>query len=186
MTSKPRKTLLSASLAGVLTLAGVCLAGSGETAFARQGGQSDDTLAADNGRHNYASIEGTWRVTVTQKVCSTGTPIGPPFQSLLTFAQGGTMTGTTANSAFLPGQRTGDYGIWTPGPGHTVTATEEAFIIFGGGFFTQGSQVIDHSITLTKRGNEFSDEASVQFYDVNRNPLSPGPGCASAVGQRLK
>jgi hypothetical protein len=96
------------------------------------------------------------------------------------------MTGTTTNPAFLPGQRSGDYGIWSPTPGHGFTASEEAFINFAGGSFSQGSQVINHSITLTRHGNEFNDDASTQFYDVNRNALSPTPSCATAVGQRLK
>jgi hypothetical protein len=125
-------------------------------------------------------------VTVTQRVCATGVPIGLPFRSLLTFAHGGTMTGTTANSTFLPGQRSGDYGVWSPATGHSYSATEEAFVIFSGGSFTQGWQTISHSISPTNGGNGFDDVASIQFYDVNGNPLLPAPGCATAVGQRLQ
>jgi len=96
------------------------------------------------------------------------------------------MTGTTANPAFLPGQRSGDYGVWNRSPGHSFSAVEEAFITFSGGFFTQGSQIITHSITLANRGNVFHDSASVQFYDGSQNPLTPEPTCATAVGKRLK
>ena len=186
MKSRSRTTLFGATLAGVLTLAGMLISASGQTVFAEQTEQSPDAFAMRNERRNRPGIEGTWRVTVTQKVCATGAPIGLPFHSLLTFAQGGTMTGTTANSAFLPGQRSGDYGVWSPARSrYRFTATEEAFVIFGGGLFTQGSQVINHSISLTNGGNGFNDEASIQFYDVNDNPLLPAPGCATAAGQRL-
>jgi hypothetical protein len=173
-------------MVGVLTLAGMLFSDLGQLAFAQQKEQSPNALAMASQRSDSPGIEGTWRVTVTQKVCATGAPIGLPFHSLLTFARGGTMTGTTANSAFLPGQRSGDYGVWIPAAGHSYSATEEAFIIFSGGPFTQGRQTISHSISPTNGGNGFSDVASIQFYDVNGNPLLPAPGCATAVGQRLE
>ncbi len=135
-----------------------------------------------------STIEGTWRVTITQNVCETGAPIGLPFQSLLTFASGGTLSGTTANSAFLPGQRSTDFGIWS-GEGRNYKALSEAFIIFTGGPFTQGSQTISHVINLTDDGNGFTDVASVEFSDCNGKPVAPtatGHGCATAVGQRVR
>jgi hypothetical protein len=115
-----------------------------------------------------------------------GVPIGLPFQSLLTFAHGGTMTGTTASSAFLPGQRSGDYGVWIPATGHNYSTFEQAFINFSGASFTQGWQTISHSISLTNGGNGFDDVASIQFYDAIGSPLLPAPGCATAVGQRIQ
>ena len=186
MQLRSRTILFGGTMVGVLTLAGMLFSDLGQLAFAQQKEQSPDALAAARERSDKPGIEGTWRVTVTQKVCATGVPIGLPFHSLLTFARGGTMTGTTANSAFLPGQRSGDYGVWIPAAGHSYSATEEAFIIFSGGPFTQGRQTISHSISPTNGGNGFSDVASIQFYDVNGNPLLPAPGCATAVGQRLE
>jgi len=139
--------------------------------------------AADKIKADKIEIEGAWRVTVTQTVCETGAPIGLPFQSLLTFTRGGTMMGTTASNAFLPGQRSDDFGFWSKSGEHKYSAFEEAFIHFSGGPFTQGRQTIRHSISLTRDG--FTDVASIQFYDANSNPLLPSPGCATAVGQRL-
>jgi hypothetical protein len=178
-----RMTQFGSTMAGVLALGGVLFSGLGQIALAQQKEQSPATLAAASER--IGGIAGTWRVSVTQKVCATGAQIGLPFHSLLTFSRGGTMTGTTANYAFEPGQRSGDYGVWSPATGHGYSATEEAFIIFSAGQFTEGWQVISHSISLTNGGNGFDDVASVQFYDVNGNPLLPSPGCATAVGQRL-
>ena len=96
------------------------------------------------------------------------------------------MLGTTSNPAFLPGQRSTEFGAWKQTGAQAYSAVDEAFIIFGGGLFTQGSQVLRHSITLTDGGSGFTDDASIQFYDVGGNPLLPMPGCASAVGQRLQ
>jgi hypothetical protein len=179
-------TLSGGAIARVLTLAGVLFSDSGQVAVAQPTEQSPEALIAAHMGGDGPAIEGTWRVTVTQKVCATGAQNGLPFQSLLTFARGGTMTGTTANAAFLPGQRSGDYGVWRPAAGHSYNATEEAFVLFSAGAFAQGSQVISHSISLTNDGNGFEDLASIQFYDVNGNPLLPVPGCATAVGQRLQ
>lgn len=173
-------------MVGVLTLAGMLFSGLGETAAAQQKEQSPDALAAAGTGSDSPGIEGTWRVTVTQKVCATGAQIGLPFHALLTFARGGTMTGTTTNPEFQPGQRTGDYGVWSQTNGHAYSAIDEAFVIFSAGPLTQGSQVISHSISLTNGGHGFNDAASIQFYDANGNPLLPAPGCATAVGQRLQ
>ena len=133
-------------------------------------------------------LEGTWRVTVTQRVCQTGAPIGNPFRSLLTFARGGTMTGTTASSLYLPGQRSSDFGVWSQS-GRDYSAFDESFILFTGNGLIQGTQTLRHSISLTADRNGFTDVASVQFFDVNGNPAPPtltAPGCATAVGQRLQ
>src|SRR4051812_19138996 len=54
---------------------------------------------------NGKSLVGTWRVTVQLYDCATEAPVGPTFASLLTFNEGGTMTGSTTNPGFAVGQR---------------------------------------------------------------------------------
>jgi hypothetical protein len=174
-----RTKLFGGALVGVLTLTGVLFPGVERSAA--QTGQSPVEHAADGN-----PIEGAWRVTVTQKVCETGMPIGLSFQSLLIFSGGGTLSGTTANTAFMPGQLTGAFGAWSQDRGHGYSAVSEAFVIFSAGPFTQGSQILRHSISLMDGGNTFNDVASLQFYDVHGNPLLPAPGCATAIGQRLQ
>ena len=173
MTSTTKR--LATTLGTALALAGALFLSSGPSARA----QSEPSTKG---------LEGTWRVTVTQSVCPAGPPLGPPFQSLLAFVRGGTLSGTTASSAFLPGQRSTDFGNWSRA-GRAYSALSEAFIIFSGGSFTRGSQTIRHSISLTDDGNGFTDIAAVQFVDVNGNPVAPtamAPGCATAIGQRLQ
>lgn len=131
-----------------------------------------------------ALIVGTWRVTVTVKDCQTGNPLGNPFHSLLTFASGGTLTGTTSNPAFQRGQRTADYGVWIPIAEGSYSALSEALIGFSAGMFTAGSQVISHHINLAKGGAAFTDDAKVQYYDSNNTLLISG--CAAASATRLQ
>ena len=144
------------------------------------------SAAAQEDRGSGFGLKGTWRVTVTQVNCQTGAAAGNPFQSLLTFAAGGTMSGTTTNSAFLAGQRTGDFGVWSRTGWHSFAATSEALITFAGGPFSAGAQTLTHKITLTDDGNGFTDIANIQFYDTNAAPLLPVPGCATAVGKRMQ
>jgi hypothetical protein len=49
-------------------------------------------------------------MSVTQD-CESGAPL-LTFPALLSFARGGTLTGTTASRAFQPGQRSSDHGVW--------------------------------------------------------------------------
>src|ERR1700761_1183267 len=55
-----------------------------------------------DGQDNAGDLVGTWQVSVTLQNCQTKAPIGAPFNSLLTFADGGTMTESTANAMFFP------------------------------------------------------------------------------------
>jgi hypothetical protein len=141
------------------------------------------------GHDSSASIlEGTWRVEIRQSNCATGVE-GSPFRSFLTFAPGGTLTGTTANPAFLPGQRSPDHGIWSHKRGHDYFALSEAFLLFDSDAhppfpgFRAGTQRISQEIEL-KNHNEFTSATVVEFFDVNGNSVLTG--CANAVGRRFE
>ncbi len=116
----------------------------------------------------------------------TGAPLAS-FKSLLSFARGGTLTGTTANPTFLPGQRTPDHGIWSREDGHTYRAVSEAFILFNSTpnppipGFQRGVQRITQAIDV--KDDQFTSAATVQFFDVAGNLLVTG--CANAVAQRF-
>jgi hypothetical protein len=79
------------------------------------------TLVADDdswhGGGDDKSLQGVWRVTVTPYDCASGAPI-TTFESILTFARGGTLAGTTSAPLYLPGQRTIDQGLWSHKEGH--------------------------------------------------------------------
>src|SRR5437899_1330943 len=126
-------------------------------------------------------LAGTWRVQVTLQNCTTHTPLAPPFSSLLSFHSGGTMSGTTSNPGFAAGQRTSDYGVWSFTGDHSYSAASEAYILFPAGPFVRGTQRIVQAISVD--GDEFTSDATVQFFDVNHVQVLAA--CAFAAGQRF-
>lgn len=133
-----------------------------------------------------AGLEGTWRVEVIASDCAGHER--PPFWALLTFARGGTMTGTTTNQAF-PGTRTPDHGSWTRVGPFAFEATTEAFILFGASPApAPWAHRLTQSITMVT-ADEFESVATSEFF-VASGPLpwsfAPVPhGCARAVGYRM-
>lgn len=140
---------------------------------------------------NGKSLVGTWRVTVQLYDCETEAPIGPSFASLLTFNQGGTMTGSTTNHGFAAAQRGPDQGIWSRTARGTFSAKSVAFLYFTtppnppfNPGFQAGTQELTQEIELDQASNEFKSDATTEFFDVNGN--SYRKGCASAVAQRFE
>jgi hypothetical protein len=128
---------------------------------------------------------GTWRVQVSVINCSTGQTVGPRFSSLLTFGRGGTLSGTTRNPAFQPGQRTSDFGFWRQTGSNTYSADSEAFLLFTSSappVFQAGTQRIVQSITLS--GDSFDSVAITRFYDTAGTLLTSG--CARAIATRYE
>jgi hypothetical protein len=128
------------------------------------------------------SLEGAWFVTVTQYDCASGVK-RPSFSSMLLFSRGGTLTETTSNPGFLPGQRGIGIGTWTKDEHSTYFASDVAYIQFTGGPFTQGTQKLVHTITLDRDADSFTDEATVQFYNASGALITSG--CATAIATRL-
>jgi hypothetical protein len=140
------------------------------------------TVAANaQSSHSNTGLGGTWRVQVALQNCATGAQMGPVFQSMLSFHDGGTLTGTTSNPGFAVGQRTSDYGVWDFQGNQTYTATSEAYILFNGGPFQRGIQRIAQTISVN--GDTFTSVATVQFFDVNHAAYISA--CAVATGARF-
>jgi hypothetical protein len=125
-------------------------------------------------------IEGTWRVQVTQRNCQTGAEIRR-FPAMLTFAQGGTLTGTT--TAFPVALRSPDQGIWSYRGGQTYRAESEAFLFNSSGTWVQ-TQRITQSIKLSANADTLSSNASIEFFDTSGNTMLTG--CATAVATRME
>ncbi len=123
-------------------------------------------------------IAGTWRVQVTLRNCQTGAEIRT-FPALLSFAVGGTLTGT---STVVPSSaRSGDFGVWEHNDSNSYSAVSEAFL-FNGGVFSQ-RQRITQAITLSPDDNSFSSDAHTEFFDPTGNLVTSG--CATAVATRM-
>jgi hypothetical protein len=134
------------------------------------------------------SLVGTWRVQVTTYNCSTGVE-NPAFPAYLTFGADGTLVETTANPAFVAGQRSPGHGSWQRTGRNSWRAASEAFLLFGstahGPFpgFAAGVQRLEQSIEFTGR-DRISSEAFTEFFDTaGAVTLS---GCARAVGTRFE
>jgi hypothetical protein len=127
---------------------------------------------------------------VTTRNCDTGLPL-LSFRAYLTFARGGTLTGTTAAPLFRPGQRTPDHGVWRRTGGHSYRAASEAFILLDSPAsppapaLTRGWQWIGQEITIDHLDpDRLESDARIEFHDMAGNALSTG--CATAVGRRFE
>jgi hypothetical protein len=131
-----------------------------------------------------ALLEGTWQARITPYDCATGVPLPPQFQfdSLNSFASGGTMNETTSNPRFQPGQRSPGLGYWERTGRQTYEAVIEAFVQFTAVNYTQGVQRIEQTIELVD-DDHWNSTSVVEFSDVNGAPVSAG--CMRAVGVRM-
>lgn len=145
--------------------------------------------ASSSERHGH-EIVGTWVVTVQLNNCS-GTSLGGPFQSLLTFNDGETMIEDTTNPSFAPGQRGTGHGVWEYQGSHKYAVKSAAFINFttmptttpptpG---FQAGTQTITQTIEV-EQPDQWTADAQVQFTNtagtVYRN------ACATANATRFE
>lgn len=139
-------------------------------------------------------LVGAWNVTVTLHPAGNcnGPVIAPPFSSMVMFSRGGTVTESTSNPAFQPGQRGTGLGVWWLNEDGSYGATDVAYIMFTSSNyapgpppvgFAGGTQEITHSIRLNSAASHWTDIANVQFYDVHHNALNHA--CATATAVRL-
>lgn len=139
--------------------------------------------APSQGEH---AIVGTWVVTVQLNNCS-GTTIGGPFQSLLTFNNGETMIEDTMNPSFAVGQRGTGHGIWEYQGEHKFAVKSVAFINFATPplpappVFKAGTQTITQTIEFPNGPDQWTADAQVQFADTAGASYRNACAVASAV-----
>lgn len=176
-TTKGSRRMVGA-LAGIALL-GLCLA-----APPAHAGTVSATEAAGAAR-----IVGVWRVTVTLRNCDTDAPLGPPFQSLVTFDRDGHVRETAGTLAFAPNQRTDGHGTWRQTGVGTFRQRTINLVRFTtdpqppAPGFQAGWQVIDQSVTLVDK-DHFSSEGGVMFYDAQGDLYRSG--CSTAEGVRFR
>lgn len=178
-------------IATVLSLIGALLATSGGT-----------LIAGSNDSASQQKLAGAWAVQVTLRDCATNAAIGAPFNSLVTFHRGGTISENTASLAFAPNQRSSGHGIWTREGqgGHTFRQRMVALILFdtpanlpgtpgfnpslpiSPGFFA-GWQTVTHTLRLSDEDHATSAGTN-EFYKANGELYRTG--CSTAVGQRFE
>lgn len=138
------------------------------------------------------ALVGSWRVTITPYHCATLVEFPQfAFESMLTFNLGGTLTETTANANFAPGQRSAGFGQWERTGPNAYRATFEAFVQFTlpapppppAPNYQRGRQVLKQTLEMTD-SNRWISVATVEFFDFAGAPTRP-LGCATAVGTRI-
>lgn len=133
-------------------------------------------------------IVGTWLVQVTLRNCQTGAPLGPPFNSLVTFHDDGTIVEAAASTSFAPGQRSPAHGTWTRQGPRTYRQKMVALLLFDtpagypvppGGFLA-GGQTVDHTVTLVD-DNRLTSTGTNAFYTNGLVLYRTGCSTAEAV-----
>ena len=180
------KALAVGRVAAVATLAGVLLtAAGGRTAIASE---SREGLA------------GAWAVEVTLRDCVTSAPLGPPFHSLVSFHDGGTLSESAGSLAFAAGQRSPGHGAWTRKGRHTFLQRMIALILFdtpanlpgtpgfnpalpvSPGFFA-GWQTVTHTLRLID-GDHATSAGTNEFYKSDGTLYRTG--CSTATATRFE
>ena len=138
-----------------------------------------------------APLQGSWIVTIRPVVCATGAdvPNAPPVTSYLTFAAGGTMTESTSNPRFSPGQRGSGHGYWERTGRTSYQFVVQAFITSENASYKVGHQRIEQTVEMHSK-DDWTSTGPVQFFDVFDLDTKPGlspyiPGCARASGVRM-
>jgi len=119
-------------------------------------------------------LEGTWVSTFTY-------PDGRQYQSLLTFARGGTLTQTNSIELEPPLPATNGQGVWEKTSGHEF-ATTYTFFLFDTSLNPAGSVRIRQAITLSGR-DAFTAVDQIEVFDPEGNVL--GTFCATEQATRM-
>jgi hypothetical protein len=127
------------------------------------------------------TLVGTWQVHISLMDCTTSAPIGHPFQSLLTFAEGGTMTETTSNPGFFPAVRSPGFGNWSSTGDRLYTASTVAYVTLNG-VLVKTQTIAQTAIQMTGDNAFQTPSAAVKFYGPDGSVLAAA--CAVANGKR--
>ena len=125
-------------------------------------------------------IQGAWVLQVSAHDCQTGAP-ERNFQSIVTFAQGGTLTAVTTGGS--PALRTTGVGIWEKSGGHEFTAVTLAFLFSPAGVWT-ATQRLANTFEIGSNPDELTGTTEANFFDTNGNLTATV--CATVVGHRLE
>jgi hypothetical protein len=144
-------------------------------------------------------LVGAWTVQVTLRDCTTGAPLGPAFNSLVTFHGDGTISESAASLAFVPGQRSPGQGAWARRRGQTFRQDMIALLLFdtaanlpgtptfdptkpvSPGFFA-GWVTVSHTVRFTA-ADQIASTGTNSFYKTNGELYRSG--CSTATGQRF-
>jgi hypothetical protein len=165
MNSKTPRSVRSLALLSVL--AGTMALATGHVASAAQA----------NG------LQGAWLLQVTVVGCADEIPTGRTFRSLLTFAQGGTLTNST--TGINPGLRTTGLGTWEKTGDHGFSAVTLVFLFDNFGAWAM-TQEIANMLEIGTDPDELTGTTEVRFFNTGDIEIPSLRACATVVGRRLE
>ena len=130
------------------------------------------------------TVEGAWRNMVTPVNCQTGAPLAPPFRSLLTFHEGGTMSEYGISPGTTPALRSPGHGVWQREKGWDDYSLAFTFYRYDASGLFIGSQKVTSALRLGASGEDFTSNAVVEILDANDNVVATF--CANAAGTRFE
>ena len=184
--ARARAALAGGRVAAVVALTGVLLTAAGGSTGTASGSRE--------------GLEGAWNVQVTLRDCTTNAPLGAPFNSLVSFHEGGTLSESAASLAFAPGQRSPGHGAWSREGRRTFLQRMIALIVFdtpanlpgtpgfnpsvpvSPGFFA-GWVTVTHTLRLTDADHATSAGTN-EFYKTDGTVYRTG--CSTATAQRFE
>jgi hypothetical protein len=162
---------------GALLTVGVALVLSAASAASAQPSRSE-------GR----TVEGVWYVQVTIRDCASGAALAPPVNSLVTFADGGTIHESVSGGGFAPGQRSDGHGTWAHKRGHTYDQRFVSLINFAtapgpGPGFEAGWMKVHHTVEVVD-ADHIQSAGTNTFYRLTGDVYRTG--CSTATGTRFE
>ena len=176
------KLTLTKTLGAAFVGLSLLIGSSPNSVSGQQPGNSDGAI----GDFSKRSIQGVWLVVVQRKHCQTGDLIGPPGRGLLTFAEGGTISETTAPGALPPNValfRSGGHGVWERQSWSHYPVTMISQRLKADGTFDGWAKIVA-TFELAENGNTFTSVGTFEIITPSGDVLDSG--CSVTTGTRLR
>ena len=160
-----------------------------ETQGAVQGNGQDRELQQLKGHTAKASskkdrLAGVWNATVVLTDCSSGSPIGDPFDAMALFGRDGSFHDTNANNPTVM-LRSDAFGYWKHVRGNKYRFAFRVFNFDSAGIYL-GYQVVRHDVILSKDGKSYTSKGGAEFYNPDGSERPPVQGCSESTATRFK
>jgi hypothetical protein len=142
--------------------------------------------------HDYGDrwpwLGGVWKVKVAPKNCTTGAPLpAPPFVTLFTFNDDGTLLGSLQNYAVSATNRSASHGQWKAVNGgrrgeFVIKFTHLRYDFVSGVYF--GTQEAVSQLQLGRSGQQFTASSTAKGFDLNG--MEVFKSCADLAGDRIE
>ena len=160
-----------------------------ETQGAVQGNGQDRELQQLKGHTAKASskkdrLAGVWNATVVLTDCSSGSPIGDPFDAMALFERDGSFHDTNANNPTVM-LRSDAFGYWKHVRGNKYRFAFRVFNFDSAGMYL-GYQIVRHDVILSKDGKSYTSKGGAEFYNPDGSERPPVQGCSESTATRFK